>query len=350
MSADAAADTNSPGPAVSVILPTYDRADFLPDAFAAIAGQTFRDWELIIVDDGSTDATPQVVEDFAAQSDRPVVSLRQDNSGAYAARAHGLRAARGGRIAFYDSDDVWLPDHLATLGGALNAHPDVGWAFSTSLHVVGSPLAVFDIPGERPVPEPLRPFAVPSGGGHRLDGAGLAATLILHDVNPGLQFSLIRREVFDQARLRPDLRNGGDRVFLAAAARAGVGLMHVAATTGLYRLHGNHSSLVEGTGGRVTAEKTARVYESLTTGFRDLLNEGGWTAEERAALRERLGNDLFWGLGYNGYWSLGRHAEALQVFREAVALRPRHLPFRKTLLACRIRGLLGLAPPREPVA
>lgn len=96
---------------ISVIIPTYNRARSLQRAAQSVLEQTFRDIELLIVDDGSNDDTAQVVE---ALSDSRVRYLRQkENRGACAARNAGIRAARGVYIAFQDSDDVWHPEKLA---------------------------------------------------------------------------------------------------------------------------------------------------------------------------------------------------------------------------------------------
>src|SRR4051812_44009612 len=90
-------------PAVSVILPTYNRAKFLPQAVASIRGQAFTDWELIIVDDGSTDDTREAVRALTVGVPQPVQYVYQDNQGPYAARNTGLDVTRGRYIAFFDS-------------------------------------------------------------------------------------------------------------------------------------------------------------------------------------------------------------------------------------------------------
>ena len=113
-------------PAVSIILPTFNRAGFLPQAFKAICDQTFTDWELIVVDDGSTDDTRSYVADFAKGCERPVRYQYQENQGAYGARNTGLDLARGNYFAFYDSDDLWLPHHLADSVDVLEKRPDIG--------------------------------------------------------------------------------------------------------------------------------------------------------------------------------------------------------------------------------
>src|SRR5438105_77041 len=104
--------TTKPRPAVSIILPTYNRAKFLPGALASIRAQQFTDWELIVVDDGSSDDTAAVIQELGSGIAQPVRYHRQENQGPYAARNTGLDHAAGEFVAFYDSDDLWLPHHL----------------------------------------------------------------------------------------------------------------------------------------------------------------------------------------------------------------------------------------------
>lgn len=97
-------------PLVSVIIPTYNRAEMVARATRSVVAQTFPDWELIVVDDGSTDNTEAVVNSFA---DRRVVYLRREkNGGVNAARNSGISAARGRYVSFLDSDDEYLPGKL----------------------------------------------------------------------------------------------------------------------------------------------------------------------------------------------------------------------------------------------
>src|SRR4249920_3578062 len=116
-------------PAVSIVLPAYNRASFLPAAIASIRDQQFTDWELIVVDDGSTDNTRETVAGAAASGAQQVRYFHQANAGPAAARNAGIDQARGRYVAFYDSDDLWLPHHLAACVSALESMPDVGWAY-----------------------------------------------------------------------------------------------------------------------------------------------------------------------------------------------------------------------------
>lgn len=109
-------------PAVSVVIPTYNRARLLRRAIQSVLAQTFTDFEILIVDDGSTDDTPAVVEGF---DDARIRYLPQpENAGVSAARNRGLREARGAFIAFLDSDDTWYPHKLALQVPQMRDLPD----------------------------------------------------------------------------------------------------------------------------------------------------------------------------------------------------------------------------------
>lgn len=108
---------------ISVILPTYNRAPFLERAMGSVLAQRRPCGELLVVDDGSTDNTADLVARWAANASVPVHYLHQENRGAAAARNTGIRAARGELLAFLDSDDWWLPNKLELQAAALADNP-----------------------------------------------------------------------------------------------------------------------------------------------------------------------------------------------------------------------------------
>lgn len=97
-------------PTVSIIIPTYNRAGMLTEAIDSVLGQDFTDFELIVVDDGSTDDTPQILKAYGSK----IRVIRQRHQGVSAARNQGITAATGRFIAFLDSDDLWLPGKLTS--------------------------------------------------------------------------------------------------------------------------------------------------------------------------------------------------------------------------------------------
>lgn len=112
-----------PSPAVSVVMPTWNRAGLISDAIASAQAQTFTDWELIIVDDGSTDETEQIAAMFA--DDRRIRYVKQPHGGSAKARNHGLQIARGSLIAYLDSDNLWYPQFLSAAVTTFAADPTV---------------------------------------------------------------------------------------------------------------------------------------------------------------------------------------------------------------------------------
>ncbi len=108
-------------PLVSVIIPTYNRAETVRRAVDSVLAQTFRDFELIVVDDGSTDNTPQVLEAYG----RKVIPVRQERAGVSAARNRGIARSSGALLAFLDSDDAWKPEKLAVQTAFFQEHQEV---------------------------------------------------------------------------------------------------------------------------------------------------------------------------------------------------------------------------------
>jgi len=116
-------------PKVSVVIPTYNRAFFLKEAIESVLEQTFMDYEIIVVNDGSTDDTGKVIQEFGPR----IKYYYQENQGRSNARNCGIRAAIGEYIAFLDSDDVFLPEKLAIQVKALDDNPEYGMVYTHAL-------------------------------------------------------------------------------------------------------------------------------------------------------------------------------------------------------------------------
>lgn len=120
---------------VSTIVPVFNRPDLLREAVGSVLEQTYRPIEVIVVDDGSTDATARVADELAGANPGVVRVIHQDNSGVGAARETGRRAARGEFMQYLDSDDVLLPRRFELLVAALRAHPDCAIAYGRTRHL-----------------------------------------------------------------------------------------------------------------------------------------------------------------------------------------------------------------------
>jgi len=112
-------------PLVSIVIPTYNTADYIPFTLESVDRQTFRDFENLVVDDGSTDGTKEVLEPYREK----IVYIHQKNSGRSEARNTGIRAARGKYVAFLDSDDLWTEQKLERQVELMESRPDVDFLF-----------------------------------------------------------------------------------------------------------------------------------------------------------------------------------------------------------------------------
>lgn len=112
-------------PLVSVIIPTYNRADLLPRAVDSILAQTLTDFELIVIDDGSTDDTQRILNVYAQQDKRVKVLINEHNCGVSCARNKGLASARGTYVSMLDSDDYAMADMLERQVRYMRKHPEL---------------------------------------------------------------------------------------------------------------------------------------------------------------------------------------------------------------------------------
>src|SRR5258705_8394034 len=109
-------------PLVSVVVTTYNHAPYILAALQSVLDQTWRDYELLVVDDGSTDGTL----DQISRCRGPISLIAQKGRGVAGSRNTGIRQARGELLAFLDGDDLWEPDKLAHQVAAAQEHPDAG--------------------------------------------------------------------------------------------------------------------------------------------------------------------------------------------------------------------------------
>lgn len=137
---------------VSVIIPTFNCASFIGEAVESVLGQSYKDFEIIVVDDGSTDKTADVLMRY----DGNIRYLFQENAGVSAARNRGLRVASGEFVAYLDADDVWYEDKLEQQIALLDRHPEWGLVHSdvTVINERNEVLhARFNFETQRPIPD-----------------------------------------------------------------------------------------------------------------------------------------------------------------------------------------------------
>lgn len=332
----------SPEPLVSIILPTYNRASFLPAALDAIRGQRWTNWELIVIDDGSTDNTRDIVARATMGWQQRVRYSYQANQGAYGARNAGLDQATGDYIAFYDSDDVWLPHHLQDCATALQANPGVDWTYGSCRMVnfaTGGEIApsTFYINGQ---PRPFLLLNTHTVGRLRvINDPAATSCMILHGLHCGLQNSVIRSRVFERYRFDSAMRNEAeDQVVVIWALASRFTFAYLDQVHVVYNVHESNSS---SSAMDLSVAKQRRLHEAMIAGFERMKTFTPLTLGQRRALAKRLGTEHFWHLGYATHWMHGNKRAALTSFRRGIAEWPWDWRFYKTYALAMVRTPAG---------
>jgi glycosyltransferase involved in cell wall biosynthesis len=194
---------------VSIIIPTYNRAYCLRQTIDSIVAQTYRDWEAVIVDDGSTDDTRQMIADSFGHDPR-IRYLYQINAGVSNARNTGIAQSSGNFVAFLDSDDIWQPWKLAAQMQCLHNHPEIGMVW-TDMEAIDPQGSVIDPRHLRTMYSAYRYFQLDTLFETRERVANIApsepsANLYVGDIYPAMIMGslvhtstvLMRRERLDQ--------------------------------------------------------------------------------------------------------------------------------------------------------
>ena len=298
---------------VTVIIPAHNQARFLGPAIESVLGQTYAHLELIVVNDGSTDETREVILTFA---DPRLRYVEQENQGLPAARNAGLRGAWGRFVSFLDADDLFLPAKLADLLAVLTADPEVDLAAGQALPIdeqgrrVGH---VFD----RPLPA---------------DPADLLFGNPLH-----VGSVLLRRAALDRVgAFDVRLRSYEDWDLWLRLARAGCRMRWIDRPVSLYRFH-THQMTRDG------AQMTAASLAVLDKVFAETPLPEAWTRR-----RERAYSEAYLRAAANAYLA-GETGAAQQHLERAIDLQPALLTDDARPLADRFSAWTELPKTRDPV-
>jgi glycosyltransferase involved in cell wall biosynthesis len=275
---------------VSVIIPTYNRAHYVRSATESVLAQTYRNCEIIVVDDGSTDDTDARLRNLPAN----VIYYRQPHSGRPAVgRNTGLRLATGEFIAFLDSDDLFVPDRLERHVARLQSEPQLAWVYSdTEFFADDGGLATA---GEDEIDSLLDNSRGSSLPGDRLAQGRVFAVLLVTNFIP-LSSVTVRRSCLDAIGIfdeSPRLTGVEDYdLWLRIAAQYDIG--YVPGRLSRMRIHGENISggtkLSQYLGSLDALAKTAADHAALVAPYRAILQQRRsllYLAAARACLRQR---------------------------------------------------------------
>jgi glycosyltransferase involved in cell wall biosynthesis len=224
-----------PAELVSVMMPAYNAGKYISQAVNSLLAQTSPDWELVVIDDGSTDDTAHVL---ARYSDPRIRVYHQANAGEAAARNAALDRVRGKYLAFLDADDIFLPEHIETAAAFLQAHPEYAGLYTDGYYI--------NQDGQR-----LKPLSARRRG--PFEGDIFEQVMRSSDVFGAPVCVFLTHKVIIQANLRfdPEIIIGPDWDFLTQYAQVGR-FGYSPKTTCFYRVHSTNISL------RTNIEKRTR--------------------------------------------------------------------------------------------
>jgi glycosyltransferase involved in cell wall biosynthesis len=292
---------NPAQPRFSVVMPVFNGERYMREAIESVLRQSYPAFELIVVDDGSTDRTAQIVEQFSRQF--PILYARQDNQGPAAARNRGAALARGDWLAWLDADDVWLEQKLLTHRDHIMAGPDAVFLWSDWIYV--------DDRGE-----PIR---------RRPDNAPFASAVFGRPIFPIPSSVSVLKDVFTRTRgFDPRLRYAEDVECFARIARD-FPVQFIARPLVRYRTHPTqlHMNLF------MAAEQWPAVHRALAHLWRGDAEKLRALAEHSARRYTRVGRDFL---------LAGEYRRARHFFRRSFKEKPFHWPNLR-------RWLLSYLPP-----
>ena len=286
-------------PAVSVVIATYNRAGLIQETIESVLKQTFRDFEILVVDDGSTDDTEEVLKSYGGR----LRYIRQDNRGASAARNLGVQNARANWISIQDSDDICAPDHLETLWREVQKRPDVGMVFANG--------AYLDDPG------PKGKTIVPREKSKRFAETGVTLNDLFATSVVRLQAALLSKQtLIEIGGLDEELRISMD-LDLALRLFMRVPIAYVDQVVFFYRRHG----------GNIGRDQELRLLENLRV-IEKLVQEFPFVVEILGRRRiNRRKAYRYYRLAKNR-WRTGENERATEALAQAIVLRPYFLKYR----------------------
>jgi len=269
---------------VTVVIPFFNRARTLGRALDSAIAQTYTRWEIVLVDDGSTDTSLAVAERYARDYPGRIRVLRQANGGPGVARNTGIKDARGSYIAFLDSDDEWSPTFIERVLVAFEACPEVDWIYVNVRRMGENGAVIIPSVFDDQRAGPFRKLKTRSCAHlNVIEDPGFLETAIAYTVKEGAN-SIVRRNVFDRVTYHPTIRFGEDRILTMSAIAAGFRFGYIDEILMTKFHHGENISIID----EREIDKIMSAQAELIFGLKYIEHALTLNHRERQALRVRL--------------------------------------------------------------
>ncbi len=329
-------------PLISIVLPLYNTTPFLKTGLECIKNQTYENWELVAVNDGSTDNTKELFLEITKNWTQKVQLIDRVNGGGFEARNTGLDHMKGDYLALYDVDDRWYDFHLQELLEVMQNYPEIDWLYASNkiIDLTDNDKVIVESNFHNRCNSAkfLSLKTKQLGNAKLIIDSRAAEFQILHGLQLGQQFSLSKKEVFKDYRFRSAYRNeGADQISVIRALKSGFKIAYIDKIHGEYAVHNNNASA--GCKG-APLEKYIRLRHALIRGFREAECELDLNLREVKAINKTIADNYFWQLGYNLCYPNMRIKEAFHYFHKGIFYQPLNWRFWKSYLACFIRSTI----------
>ena len=325
---------------VSIIVPVYNRHHLITDAVESVLDQSYQNWELLLIDDGSTDDTAVVCKEFAKCHER-IHYFYQENKGPYAARNKGLDAATGDYIAFLDSDDMWCRHHLSSSVEFLEKYQNIDIVFGALKRIdlgTGKTIVAHGYHPDGSTPHPFITLKYQTVGKGKLITDERIKEYIIRYGTPGaLHCMVYRRKVFSRLRFNPGYRTVWDRIALMQMVFQDRRFAYFDDIHLIYRVHTENISTVKAHGNQKKLEKSAKV---LIQAYKEFLIEiSNPHSMYVPVVKKKIAEFYAWYLG-SVLVDQNRFKEAVRCFEKAVLYDPLNPLYYKSYLSTIVKRVI----------
>lgn len=319
---------------VSIIVPVFNREDKVTRAISSIQAQSYECWEMILVDDASTDNTRLVIEDLAKTDSRLKLVSNHNSKGPSGARNTGLEYATGKYIAYQDSDDEWVSYHLEVMVRYLEKYPDKIDLMSAN------PLRKNEADGSIFNYDELDLSTLPCT---QIDDGYLIEKSKLFDIqlqNRAIttQCMVGKAELMKANRWNEELKAAVDILHNLELCLKNIGVCHIQNYHAIYWAHSDNLTDVSGMHNPARME---RVHKSFARYWEIVLESMPLTSPQEKYVKENLAKCYAWHLGYHTFEAQKKYLEACRCYRKALILQPGKFKYWKSLFKS---ALLSVRP------
>lgn len=327
-------------PLISVLIPFYNREKLLPRAIESVLSQTYTRWNIVLVDDGSTDGSAHVANRFCEISPSKIFLIQQqERCGAGAARNTGIKYIKSDFIALLDSDDEWYPNFLEVIMDAFNYYPDIDWVYCNTERVDSDGKVIRPSTFDDEAGIDFRRLKIKTINKlNIIDDHNILYTAITSTIKAGAN-SVIRRKVFDNISYNHNIHIGSDRLVNIEAISNGVLFGYINEVMVTVHQHGDNVSIVSDEDVRLQKESEIncnliRVYEQVKKNI-DL------NRREKKGIKKRLSGLYFW-FGYERIINGKNFFYGLNYLTKGILYNPMNLYFWKSAVACITKRIVSM--------